>query len=102
MINRIVMVSSPTPERVDKVLDAFEQLRDKVPGLLRIETAVDHGGRSLGYDRMFVLTFQNAESIEVWKHQPAHIPIREELAACGELLVFEYGTEGSRAPAAAV
>ena len=94
MIRRCVLVRSAEPERVDRVLAAFERLHGKVPGLLRIVTAVDRGDRSRGYDRMFTLLFRDEEAIRVWSGHPAHVPIREELARCAELIVFEYDTPG--------
>ncbi|MFI6461695.1 Dabb family protein [Streptomyces sp. NPDC050528] len=90
MIRRVVLVKTRTPERVDSVLDAFERLRGQVPGLVGITTAADNGGRCLGYDRMFTLTFQDREAVDRWRGHPAHVPIRAELEACAELLVFEH------------
>ncbi len=94
MIHRCVLIRSATPDRVDRVLDAFERLHGTVPGLVRIVTATDRGDRSRGYTRMFTLTFRDEEAIKVWSEHPAHIPIREELGRYAELLVFEYEDPG--------
>ncbi|MGH3392910.1 MAG: Dabb family protein [Actinomadura sp.] len=93
MIRRIVLVRSPQRERIADVLWGFRELHGAVPGVVRIETAVDHGGRALGYDRAVLLTFDGPAAIERWRDHPAHVRLRAELLDCAELLVFEHEVE---------
>lgn len=91
----MVLVRTTQRERIDEALRALAELRGEVTGLVAIETAVDHGGRALGYDRAFLLTFDGPAALEHWRDHPAHVRLRSELLDCAELLVFEHEVEES-------
>ncbi|MER7210925.1 Dabb family protein [Streptosporangium sp. NPDC000239] len=92
MIKRVVLVRTDRPARIDDELARLAGLRGTVPCLRDIEVAADIGGRCLGYDRMFALSFGDAEDIAAWSDHPAHAPLRTTLLRDAELLVFEYRT----------
>ena len=90
MIRRVVLVRSDQKDRVDAALARLSDLRGTLGCVRDVEVGRDVGGRCLGYDRMFTLTFDTAADILRWRDHPAHQPLRSVLDSCATLLVFEY------------
>lgn len=63
-----------TKEQVDEVINAFNALPTKIPGILGYEagTNVSKEGKSEGLTHSFVLTFKNMEDLDAYIAHPAH------------------------------
>lgn len=90
MIRRTVLIKSDHKNEIADVLARIPHLVEKVPGLVRAQAFEDIGGRSAGYDRLFVLEFTDKQAVDGWAEHSAHIPIRDALRALSDMLVFDH------------
>jgi antibiotic biosynthesis monooxygenase (ABM) superfamily enzyme len=90
MPHRMVLLKTEKKEELAEVLKKIPLLVGQVPGLIDAEVHEDFGGRSGGYDRMFVLKFDGKRDMDEWAEHEAHIPIRSELRRLAEMIVFDH------------
>jgi hypothetical protein len=90
MMRRVVLVSSDRFDLVDDALAELMRRKDEIDCLCDVEVARDTGGRALGYERMFVLSFARPDDVARWHSHPRHEPLRAVLTQWARLLVFEY------------
>jgi antibiotic biosynthesis monooxygenase (ABM) superfamily enzyme len=90
MLHRIVLVKTERKEELAEVLENIPLLVGEVPGLVGAKVYEDFGGRSGGYDRMFVLEFADKNAMDGWAEHAAHVPIRSELRRLAEMIVFDH------------
>jgi antibiotic biosynthesis monooxygenase (ABM) superfamily enzyme len=90
LLRHIVLVKSDNRQEIDDVLATIPKLVGVVPGLVQVEVGQDVSGRSKGYDRLFVLDFENERALAGWTDHEAHQPIRQTLTRLAEMIVFDY------------
>lgn len=85
MIKHIVMwnVLGTTPDErrrnVERLRDAFEGLRGRIPGLLHLEIGVDTSRISYACDVVLYSEFDSHASLDAYATHPEHLRVREEL-----------------------
>lgn len=89
MIQRIVLIKTEQKERLNPVLEKVKELPKKVDGIVSTHVSFDSGGRSKGYDALFMIDFKNDEVVANWPTHPEHIPIRSTLVEIAEMIVFD-------------
>ena len=84
---------SLTKAKVDEVINAFNALPSKVPGIIGYEagTNVSKEGKSEGLTHSFVLTFKTMEDLDAYIAHPAHQAYVEIVKTRREkVVVFDY------------
>ena len=85
MIKHIVMwnVHGETVEarahNAQRLKQAFEGLREQIPGLLRLEIGLDESGVDYACDAVLYTEFESRQALADYAHHPAHPPVRHEL-----------------------
>jgi hypothetical protein len=85
MIKHIVMwdVLGPSAAERDaniaRLREAFEGLRDQIPGLLHIEIGVDTSRVGYACDVVLYSEFDSQSSLDAYAVHPAHLRVRESL-----------------------
>ena len=85
MIKHVVMwnVSASSAEErilnIDRVRDAFESLRGKIPGMLRLEIGVDTSRASYACDVVLYSEFESREALAAYAEHPDHAAVRARL-----------------------
>ncbi|MBC2775239.1 Dabb family protein [Rhizobium sp. AQ_MP] len=84
-VRHIVMwnVAGNTPaERnaaIDTVRNAFEALRGRIPGLIRLEIGIDHSRIDYACDMVLVTDFDSEASLKAYATHPLHLAVRDRL-----------------------
>lgn len=84
---------SLTKAQVDEVINAFNALPSKVPGIIGYEagTNVSKEGKSEGLTHSFVLTFKSMEDLDAYIAHPAHQAYVDIVKTRREkVVVFDY------------
>ncbi|MCH9828473.1 MAG: Dabb family protein [Gammaproteobacteria bacterium] len=85
MIKHIVMwnVRGETPEckaeAMQLVRSRFEQLADRIPGLVRLEVGLDVSRIDYACDMVLYTEFDSEESLAAYATHPEHLRVRDEL-----------------------
>lgn len=85
MIKHIVMwnVHGETVEarahNAQRLKQAFEGLREQIPGLLRLEIGLDESGVDYACDAVLYTEFESRQALADYAHHPAHARVRHEL-----------------------
>jgi hypothetical protein len=63
-----------TPEQISKVVDAFRELKTKIPGIEKFEwgTNVSPEKHAKGFTHGFILTFKTEQARDVYLEHPEH------------------------------
>ena len=86
MIRHIVMwrVKGDSPEERAAarrhVQTAFESLRDRIPGLRKLEVGLDSSGADNACDAVLVTEFDSQDALDAYADHPEHLRVRDELA----------------------
>jgi stress responsive alpha/beta barrel protein len=70
-----------------RVKSAFEGLRGRIPGLLRIEVGEDTSGAAYACDVVLLSDFTDADALLAYATHPEHLRVREEL---GDLRIARH------------
>jgi hypothetical protein len=85
MIKHIVMwnVGGATADEkarnAARLKQAFEGMRDKIPGLLRLEIGVDQSGVDYACDVVLYSEFESQQALDGYAVHPEHTRVRLEL-----------------------
>ncbi len=76
-----------TPEQVQKVTDAFRNLKDQIPGILSFEHGKNTSPEKLdqGFTNVYLLTFENAKARDEYLPHPKHKEFGKILGESGIL-----------------
>jgi len=69
------------------VKEAFESLRGRIPGLLRLEVGIDFSRVSHACDVLLFTEFTDEEALRAYAEHPEHTRVRQSL---GDLRVGRY------------
>jgi hypothetical protein len=63
-----------TQDQIQQATDAFRELKNKVPGLISFEHGpnTSHEGKNLGFNHVYVLTFEDAKARDAYLPHPEH------------------------------
>lgn len=64
-----------------QVKQAFESLRGRIPGLLRLEIGLDHSGADHACDAVLVSDFESQAALDAYAVHPEHLRVRAELGS---------------------
>jgi heme-degrading monooxygenase HmoA len=64
---------------IEKVRAVFEALRDKIPGLLKLEIGVDISRVDYACDVALYTEFESEQSLHVYASHPEHLKAKEAL-----------------------
>ena len=85
MVKHIVMwnvhgaTADERARNAQKLKDAFEGLRNAIPGLLKLEIGVDQSRVDYACDVVLYSEFDNAESLAAYATHPEHTRVRQAL-----------------------
>jgi len=85
MIKHIVMWNVKGSSAAEKAETAqlvkrkFEDLRDKVPGLVELEIGIDESGIDYACDVVLYSVFRSRQALEAYATHPCHLKVRNEL-----------------------
>jgi len=88
MIKHIVMwnVRGETPVQKQKtaqqVKSAFESLKGKIPGMLKLEVGMDVSQVDYACDVVLYTEFDNKGALDAYATHPEHLRVRQELGDC--------------------
>lgn len=76
------------PEQIARVTEAFRGLQKSIPGIVGFEHGVNNSpeGKSLGFEHVYLLTFENAAARDAYLPHPAHKAFGQTLGKEG---IFE-------------
>ncbi|MDQ5897995.1 MAG: hypothetical protein QG612_2081 [Pseudomonadota bacterium] len=107
MIKHIVMwnVRGDSPEERQAaarlVKRSFEDLADRIPGLLTLEVGLDTSGVDYACDMVLYTEFETQAALEAYASHPEHLRVRQAL---GDVRVaryqVDYPSEAASAPLA--
>jgi hypothetical protein len=63
-----------------RVRAAFESLRGRVPGMLKLEIGLDTSGVDYACDAVLVTEFDSQDALDAYADHPEHLRVRDELA----------------------
>jgi hypothetical protein len=87
VIRHIVMwrLAGESPEERrqarERVKQAFEDLRGRIPGLRQIEVGIDHSAVDYACDVVLVADFESQQALDDYATHPEHLRVRQELGA---------------------
>ena len=93
MIKHIVMwnVRGDTPAQkaqgIAQLQRAFEGLRGRIPGLLRLEVGVDSSGVDYACDVVLYTEFESQAALDAYGSHPEHLRVKQEL---GDLRIARH------------
>jgi quinol monooxygenase YgiN len=93
MIKHIVMwnVRGDTPaqkaQSIALLQRAFEGLRGRIPGLLRLEVGVDSSGVDYACDVVLYTEFESQAALDAYGSHPEHLRVKQEL---GDLRIARH------------
>ncbi len=93
MIKHIVMwnVRGDTPAQkargIEQLQRAFEGLRGRIPGLLRLEVGVDGSGVDYACDVVLYTEFESQAALDAYAGHPEHLRVKQEL---GDLRIARH------------
>ncbi|TBU74651.1 stress responsive protein [Pseudomonas daroniae] len=64
---------------IQKLKNAFEEIRSEIPGLRLLEIGVDFSKVDYACDVVLYSEFDSVEALEGYASHPAHLRVREEL-----------------------
>ncbi|MDP3082878.1 MAG: Dabb family protein [Rubrivivax sp.] len=64
-----------------RVKQAFESLRGRIPGLLRLEIGIDHSAADHACDAVLVSDFESQAALDAYAVHPEHLRVRAELGS---------------------
>lgn len=79
------------------IRNAFEGLRDRIPGLLELEVGIDTSRVDYACDVALYTRFRDAQSLEGYATHPEHLRVKREL---GNIRTERYQVDYSRSHAA--
>ena len=85
MIKHVVMwnVQGATAEdrahNAQRIKRAFESLRERIPGLLRLEIGLDESRVDYACDAVLVTEFESRQALADYALHPEHTRVRQEL-----------------------
>lgn len=62
-----------------RVKEAFEGIRDKIPGLLHLEVGIDVSAVDYACDAVLYSEFVDAQALAAYANHPEHLRVRDEL-----------------------
>lgn len=65
----------------ERVKQAFETLRGRIPGMRDIEIGIDLSAAAYACDVVLVADFESQQALDGYATHPEHLRVREELAA---------------------
>ncbi|HVI90101.1 MAG TPA: Dabb family protein [Dongiaceae bacterium] len=84
MIRHIVMwrlKDAPNkPANAVRIKQLLEGLRDRIPGLLKIEVGIDFSASGTSSDVVLLSEFTDAAALETYQHHPLHAQMKPEIA----------------------
>lgn len=80
--------SDATPQQIQGITDALVALKDRIPGIVSIETGVNNSPENLnkGFTHVFLVTFTDARARDAYLPHPAHQEFGKLLRSSG---IFE-------------
>jgi hypothetical protein len=90
--------SDASPEDIQRVTDAFRDLKDRIPGIVAFEHGINDSpeGRSLGFTHVYLLTFTDREARDAYLPHPEHQRFGQFLGSLGvldDVFVVDYVPE---------
>ncbi|HVJ43598.1 MAG TPA: Dabb family protein [Dongiaceae bacterium] len=83
MIRHIVMWRlKDTPNKAAnavRIKQLLESLRDRIPGLLKIEVGIDFSGIDYSSDVVLLSEFTDAAALETYQKHPLHVQMKPEI-----------------------
>ena len=85
MIKHLVMwnVAGDTPEakapQLQRLKDAFESLRGRIPGLLRLDIGIDVSRVDYACDLVLYSEFESRQALADYAEHPEHLRVRREV-----------------------
>ncbi|HVJ35329.1 MAG TPA: Dabb family protein [Terriglobia bacterium] len=83
MIRHIVMWRlKDTPNKAAnavRIKQLLESLRDRIPGLVKIEVGIDTGGEETSADVVLLSEFTDAAALETYQRHPLHMQMKPEI-----------------------
>jgi hypothetical protein len=85
MIRHVVMwrlrAGDPDEKRAacELVKQAFESLRGRIPGMMRLEIGIDQSNVDYACDVVLMSDFESAEALAAYGKHPEHLRVRSEL-----------------------
>jgi len=67
-------------DEINNVLSEVEALKDKISGVLDINTGVNTSIYSEGYTYVILVTAQNSTAIDEYRSHPDHVVVAEKLS----------------------
>ncbi|CAM2185663.1 Dabb family protein [Paraburkholderia sacchari] len=65
----------------ERVKEAFEALRGRIPGLQQIEVGIDLSAVDYACDVVLVADFESQQALDDYTTHPEHLRVRQELGA---------------------
>ena len=74
-----------TEAQIQKITDAFRDLKDKIPGIVGFEHGVNNSpeGLNQGFTHVYLLTFENAAARDAYLPHPDHEAFSQILRGSG-------------------
>ncbi|MCX4161861.1 MULTISPECIES: Dabb family protein [Paraburkholderia] len=63
----------------DRVKEAFEGLRGRIPGMRHLEIGIDSSTVDYACDVVLVSDFESREALEAYANHPEHLRVRQQL-----------------------
>jgi hypothetical protein len=85
MIRHIVMwtlrgeTAAQKARNISTLLNSFESLNGRIPGLLQLHIGVDQSGADYACDVVLVSEFASAEALAAYAIHPEHLRVKAEL-----------------------
>jgi Stress responsive A/B Barrel Domain len=79
--------ATATAEQIEQVTRAFKELKNKIPGIMSVETGVNNSPEKLnkGFTHVYLVTFENAGARDAYLPHPEHKKFGELLGKLGVL-----------------
>lgn len=64
---------------IERLRQAFESLRGRIPGLLHLEIGVDHSGIDYACDVLLYSEFDSQAALDAYASHPEHLRVKQAL-----------------------
>ena len=79
MIRHIVLYWLRDKSKIGETIDVLNSMRDKIPGLLKVEAARDETHSERSCDLCLHTVLESREALEAYIAHPVHIPVRKHM-----------------------
>lgn len=78
MVRHVVLytIKDEYKQKIPQLVEAFYNMKDKIPGLINLEAGADELHSERSYDLALITEFESWDAYKAYLVNPAHLPVK--------------------------